>query len=262
MGQQLDIYTQKSLNLQVWNEALKPDRRYAIIQISADDMVLKVRVVDGHELAQLDKTGTLTAKYQARLDAGTAPHELVSLHDSQALLPYVNTLTGNFPPRISPTDEPQATSLLSIQEIFKRLTPLIGTSFNDPGKVQERNRGAGLHRLVCQHLGYSRYEDNGQFPDVRHQLLEVKLQMSPTIDLGLVLPNSTDRLNVQKLDAYQPRHCDTRYAIFQARTDGETVKLTHLHVVTGQDFFTRFRQFSGKVQNRKLQVPLPQDFFG
>ena len=45
---------------------------------------------------------------------------------------------------------------------------------------------------VDGYLGYSRYEDKGQFPDIRHQLLEVKLQTSPTIDLGLVLPSSTE----------------------------------------------------------------------
>jgi hypothetical protein len=33
-GQQLDTYTQKSNNLQVWNEALSPTRRYAIIRVS------------------------------------------------------------------------------------------------------------------------------------------------------------------------------------------------------------------------------------
>lgn len=259
-GQQLDVYTQKSLNLQIWNEELKPDRRYAIIQVSTNDVILKVRVVNGQELAQLDKTGTLTTKYQARLDTGLVACELVSLHDSHGLLPYVAS-TSNFESAISPTDEPEVGSLLPIQEIFKRLSPLIGTEFIDPGKVHERNRGAGLHRLVCQQLGYSRYEDNGQFPDVRHQLLEVKLQTSLTIDLGLVLPNSMDVLSVQCLGAYQPLHCDTRYAVFQAQTDGETVALTNLSVVTGQDFFTRFRQFAGKIQNRKLQIPLPHGFF-
>lgn len=261
LGQQLDIYTQKSLNLQVWNEALTPDRRYAIIQISADDVILNVRVVNGQELAQLDKTGTLTTKYQARLDTGAFFYELVSIHDSQGLLPYVTNGSSNFASAISPTDKPEVGSLLSVQEIFKRLSPLVGMTFTDPGKLQERNRGAELHRLVCQYLGYSRYEDNGQFPDVRHQLLEVKLQTSPTIDLGLVLPNNTNVLGFRCLDGYQPLHCDTRYAILQAQTNGQTVELTHLYVVTGQDFFTRFRQFSGRVQNQKLQITLPHDFF-
>jgi hypothetical protein len=260
-GQQLDIYTQKSLNLQVWNEELTPTRRYAIIQVSAEDVILKVKVVSGQELAQLDTTGTLTTKYQARLDVGATSHELVSTHDTPEMLPYVAHV-ARFAESVSPANEPETGNVLPIREVFERLYALVGASFADPGKVQERNRGAELHRLVCQHLGYSRYEDNGKFPDVRHQLLEVKLQTSPTIDLGLVLPSSTEVLDVRQLGTYHPCYCDTRYAIFQAKTDGETVALTHLYVVSGQDFFTRFRQFSGKVQNQKIQIPLPRDFFG
>lgn len=111
-------------------------------------------------------------------------------------------------------------------------------------------------------IGYNRYEDRGQFPDVRHQLLEIKLQTSPTIDLGLVLPSSEDLVDVRQVGEHHPRHCDTRYAIFFAKTDGASVTLTHLYVTTGADFFSRFRRFEGKVVNGKIQIPLPRNFFG
>lgn len=52
-----------------------------------------------------------------------------------------------------------------------------------------------------------------------------------------------------------------RYAIFAAQTDGSMVTLTRLYLTTGSDFFTRFPQFQGRVLNRKLQIPLPRDFF-
>ncbi|MNR59042.1 hypothetical protein D3C85_1802010 [compost metagenome] len=74
-------------------------------------------------------------------------------------------------------------------------------------------------------------------------------------------PSSQALLDVQKLGNDPPRHCDTRYAIFYAVTDGKMVTLTHLFVTTGEMFFTRFRQFGGKVINGKLQIPLPRDFF-
>src|SRR3990172_960440 len=51
LGQQFDTYTQKSTNLQIWNEELSPTRRYAIIRLSNDDIVLKVKVVNGQTLA-------------------------------------------------------------------------------------------------------------------------------------------------------------------------------------------------------------------
>jgi len=259
-GQQLDTYTQKSNNLQIWNEELSPTRRYAIIQISDQDIVIKVKVVNGQELALLDTTGTITTKYQAGVALGNNTHELVSNEDTPQMCTYVQSgvsLTHSD----SPIREPEVGSLMSIQEIFNRLSRLVGISFIDPGMDQERNRGAALHSLICEHLGYSRYEDQGQFPDIRHQLLEVKLQTSPTIDLGLVLPSSEDRLDIRQLGYHHPRHCDTRYAIFYARTDGRQVTLTHLFVTTGADFFARFRRFEGKVTNGKIQIPLPRTFF-
>lgn len=260
VGQQLDTYGQKAMNLQIWNEELSPTRRYAIIQISPDDVVLTVKVVNGQELALLDTTGTITTKYQAGLDVGTEQRELISVLDTPLMRPYVQAGVA-FHPATSPIDEPEAGSLIPIAEIFERLSPLVGVSFADPGMDQERNRGAALHRLVCAHLGYSHYEDRGQFPDVRHQLLEVKLQTSRTIDLGLVLPSSEGRVDIGQLGIHHPRHCDTRYAMFYATTNGTVVTLTHLFVVTGADFFNRFRRFEGRVTNGKIQIPLPRDFF-
>ncbi|GAB3543464.1 hypothetical protein GCM10027343_16900 [Noviherbaspirillum agri] len=218
-------------------------------------------MVNGQELALLDTTGTITTKYQARLETSSHAYELISVQDTLPIVPHVRTGIS-FDHRVSPIDEPESGALLPINEIFERLSSLVGATFPDPGTDQERNRGAALHRLICERLGYSRYEDKGQFPDIRHQLLEVKLQTSPTIDLGLVLPSSEDYLDIRQLGQHHPRHCDTRYALFYARTDGRTVMLTHLFVTTGLDFFKRFRQFEGKVTNGKIQIPLPRNFFG
>jgi hypothetical protein len=260
LGQQLDVYAQKSNNLQIWNEELSATRRYAIIQISNQDIVLTVKVVSGQELAPFDTTGTITTKYQARLVTGTNTHELISTEDTPPMLPHVK-LGAVFPTSTSPIDEPVHGALLPIQEIFDKLSKLVGQSFIDPGVDQERNRGEALHRLICECLGYSRYEDRGQFPDIRHQLLEVKLQTSPTIDLGLILPSSNEHLDVQQLGMYHPKHCDSRYALFYATTNGKLVTLTHVFVSTGADFFTRFRRFEGKITNGKIQLPLPLKFF-
>ena len=261
-GQMFDTYTQKSNNLQVWNEQLSPTRRYVIIRISADDVVERVKVVTGDALAKLDTTGTLTQKYQARLVCGEASAELISAQDTdivQRLLVDQHSLADLR--ALSPTENPDAGQILPVASIFERLSPMVGITFRDPGQVQERRRGADLHHHVCRHLGFSSYADDGQFPDVRQQLIEVKLQTSPTIDLGLVRPNSTAPLDMPKIQGLQLRHCDVRYAIFYAVTDGTTVKLTHFLLATGSDFFGRFPQFQGKVLNKKLQIPLPTEFF-
>jgi hypothetical protein len=256
-----DIYRQKSNNLQVWNEELSPTRRYVLIRISDKDVVTRVRVVTGEALALLDTTGTLTSKYQAQCIPGLKSTELITPADTALLAPFV-VPDANLGDVATPVSHPQARELLSIQKIFDRLSLLIGRKFADAGIVQERNRGAALHRLVSATLGYTSYQDNGQFPDVRHQLLEVKLQTSPTIDLGLVRPNSTEALDVPMIQGKQIRHCDVRYAVFYARVTAGQVEITHLFLTTGEGFFGRFQQFQGKVLNAKLQIRLPADFFG
>ena len=259
-GQHFDTYVQKSNNLQVWNEELAPTRRYVIIRVNENDVIVKVRVVTGNTLAILDTTGTLTQKYQARLIPGETKVEIVTTEDTDLLRPFVKS-DVDLATFASPVNHPAAGQLLSISEIFKKLSGLVGESFKDRGYDQERNRGAEAHQLVCQCLGYDDYRDDGQFPDVRHQLLEVKLQTSPTIDLGLVCPDSMEVLDVPKIEERQIRHCDVRYALFYARTDGKNVTLTHFLMTTGERFFSRFPKFQGKVLNKKLQIPLPMDFF-
>lgn len=255
-GQNLDTYTQTSNNLQVWNEDLDPIRRYAIIR-ECDGVLTKVRIVTGEALALLDRTGTLTQKYQARLNLGVDKAELITDLDTE---PMLSILGGSLPQR-SPADYPEAGSILPIAEVFRRLQTLLGRSFKDAGRDQERNRGAALHKLACEALGFTYYADNGQFPDITNQVLEVKLQTSPTIDLGLVTPDSLSPVDIPPTGGIQLRHCDCRYAIFAATTDGNTVTLDRLYVTTGESFFTRFPRFGGNVVNRKIQIPLPFDFF-
>lgn len=216
VGQQFDTYAQKANNLQIWNEVPSPTRRYVLIRPDESGNVVRVRVVTGEDIALLDKTGALTQKYQARLSLGTDDAELVTPTDTENLLPHVgmvDAVSG------SPTAQPQTGALFPIAEVFQRLRQGVGASFSDAGADQERNRGAGLHRMVCELLGYDSYADDGRFPDVRHQLLEVKLQTAPTIDLGLVRPDSEEPLDVTQLRDSQVRHCDVRYAVFCGSTD-------------------------------------------
>jgi hypothetical protein len=115
---------------------------------------------------------------------------------------------------------------------------------------------------VCKQLGYINCSDDGQFPDIRHQLLEIKLQTSPTIDLGLVSPDQTIHLDIPPLaDTINARYCDVRYALFYGSTNGVDVTLTNFFLTTGEKFFSRFPQFQGNVVNKKIQIPLPTNFF-
>jgi hypothetical protein len=256
--QNFDLYVQTSDNLQIWNDALSATRRYVLIR-EEDGVLAKVRVVTGADLAVLDTTGTLTQKYQARLAVPKDTSELISALDTGRLrLALAKRALTKIPGL--PTAAHEVGRILSIAEVWRRLRPLVGRSFADLGADQERNRGAALHALVCLALGYKSYADDGRFPDVRHQLLEVKLQTAPTIDLGLVTPDSTAPLDLGIVGPEPLRHCDVRYALFSGVKQGRQVMLTSLHLTTGADFFSRFPRFEGKVLNRKLQLRLPKGF--
>jgi hypothetical protein len=260
-GQSFDTYVHKADNLQVWNEQISPARRYVLVRVSETAVVTRVKVVTGDTLANLDTSGKLTQKYQARCMPRTATRELITQTDTENLQPLVTTKFDLLKRAATPVGPPQAGEILSIRTVFELLSSLIGTKFADAGSDQERNRGALLHRLVCKQLGYAGYQDDGQFPDIRNQLLEIKLQTSPTIDLGLVRPDSVAPLDVPMIAGRQIRHCDIRYAIFYAGISNQTISLTHFFLTTAQAFFTRFPQFQGKVFNAKLQIHLPPNFF-
>lgn len=241
-GQNFDVYTQKSSNLQIWNEEISPSRRYVLIRIDDSSRVSRVRVVTGDVIAALDPTGTLTHKYQAKLRRPLTACMLASERDSAKVIA-----------------ECEARALLPIDELYARLVTLVGRRFRNPGLTQERNRGAVLHQMVQEALGETAFHDNGRFPDVPSQLLELKLQTAPTIDLGFVSPDSTEPLAVRP----SLRHCDVRYGVFYASLDSTgDVVIEHLVLVRGEEFFNIFRRFEGKVRNSKLQIPLPRDFFG
>jgi hypothetical protein len=249
-GQDFDTYVQKSNNLQIWNEELSPTRRYVLIRVNAEHVVTRVRVVSGTTVAKLDTTGTLTTKYQAKAKSPPRGCVLVSAADTQRVQDVLRLGSRGMPTGVG--------RLMPIDELFERLVSLCGRDFPDPGAVQERNRGAALHRIVCEAIEGGPYNDCGQFPDIRSQLLEVKLQLASTIDLGLVSPDSTEFIE----DMPKFQHCDVRYAVCYAESVGNRVLVRHVVLTTGQDFFGYFQRFGGLVRNAKLQIPLTGNFFG
>jgi hypothetical protein len=111
--------------------------------------------------------------------------------------------------------------------------------------------------MVAKLVSRKPYSDSGQFPDIVDQLLELKFQTSPTIDLGLVGPDDLGSIS----DLPQFQHCDVRYAVFYGTPRDSKVHLEHVVLGTGADFFTYFRKFEGKGVNTKRQLHLPADFF-
>jgi hypothetical protein len=246
-------------NLQVWNEELSPSRRYAVIRVDASGRVVAVRVAEGTELAALDRTGTLTSKYQAKRRSGRMGSALVSRSDTPGFLAElapVDDLDDDILNRQLPVSAPICGEVLTVKALYDRLLGLVGRSFDYTSS--ERVRGECLHRLACEALSLDRYSDAGRFPDIVCQALEVKLQTSPTIDLGLVTPDGAE-----PAVTLSPRlvHSDARYLIAYATHEKDMLCIEHIVVSTGADFFREFQRFEGLVQNHKLQLRLPSDFF-
>lgn len=260
-GQNLDIFVQMADNLQIWNEEVDPERRYALIRVRSDGTVTRVRVVTGEVIALWDRTGTLTSKYQAKRIGPSRDSKLVSTSDTdgfkRAFAP--STVPASVLASTSPTSRPVPGSVLSIDDVHQHLLGLVGQEFVDPGVTQDRSRGVVVQQLACEALGLGAYGDVGQFPDILCQALEVKLQLSPTIDLGLVLPDSAAA--AQQLGPGL-RHSDARYSvIYGSRVSDDRIRIDAVVTTTGHDFFTEFQRFEGNVQNKKLQIPLPRDLF-
>jgi hypothetical protein len=259
-AQDFDTYIQKSNNLQIWNQEIAPTRRYVIIRLDEDSRVTGVRVVAGEILVELDTTGTLTKKYQAKSREPVTASHLLSQSDSY---PAIQTI-AKLPNKSLALKEQTGHALtidfskfLPIADLYRKLLTLAGERLTDPGLDQERNRGAALHRAVCDALDLSDSCDTGACPDITEQLLEIKLQTASTIDLGLISPDDPAPLDFLP----EVRHCDVRYAVFYGAVVGNQVRLDYVVLTRGADFFSFFQRFEGKVVNAKLQIPLPRSFF-
>jgi hypothetical protein len=263
-AQDLDVHGQQSNNVQIYNQTdLDPRRRHALFRIDDEGWITGVRVIDGETLARLDKTKTVTSKFQAARRSGDTGSSLVTALDSTRFQDEFSP-RGDVPAPLlaaqSPIEAPVPGLVLSIGSLYERLAPLEGATLSNVGLTQERNRGAGLHRVVCEMLGLGAYADSGQFPDIRSQALEVKLQTSPTIDLGLFSPDSEEPAVSLGRGLC---HADTRYLVAygERSADKETVKINAVVLTTGEHFFDEFTRFGGLGSNKKFQIRLPNDFF-
>lgn len=260
-GQDLDVHVQQDDNLQIWNQEVSPERRYVLIRPDADDVVQNVRVVRGQQVARWDKTGTLTSKYQAKRTAGKSGSALISDADTDTFENAFNPapVESGLLLDASSSDPPTPGLVMPIVQVFEKLTALIGARLDVTGPGQDRVRGELLQERVSDLLGIGEYANFGRWPDIVNQALEVKLQTSPTIDLGLILPTDTAPARALGSDI---RHCDARYLVAYGEmlSSGE-VEVQSIVLCTGADFFDEFVQFGGLVKNSKRQIRLPSDLF-
>lgn len=158
------------------------------------------------------------------------------------------------PPKSGMVEEPELKELYSISLLKKMVAEkLIGQKVD---AAATKNRGQGLERLVLNLLGYGVEENQllyGGFPDIKNQLLEVKVQDSPTVDLGKFSPEKEEIvLEKKNLTTF-----DVRYLI--ALTNPKTGIIDGVILSPGEKLGEVFSYVSS--QSYKCQRSIPMTFF-
>lgn len=260
-GQDLDVYVQTNDNLQIWNQEVSPERRYVLVRPDETGIIRAVRVVRGQQVASWDGNGTLTSKFQAKRIGGRSGSALVSPVDTERFREVLEPgpVSSQVLGAQGSGERPALGAVLPIVEVYRRVLTLVRSQLPPVAAEQDRIRGELLQGSVTRALGLATHDNHGQWPDIVSQALEVKLQTSPTIDLGLVLP--TDPGPAVAL-SFALQHCDARYLVAYGQVDLSGVTtIDEIVVVTGADFFDEFAQFGGMVTNSKRQIRLPPNLF-
>ena len=133
-GQNFDVYTQKSMNVQIWNEDIDGNRRYVFFKVSETDVITSVKVITGDILAQYDRTGTLTKKYQATMPS--FGRNICSSNDSPTVENWIVDEKEPLLLETTPNNYPCRNQLLRINEIYRRLLPMVGKSISYIDAIQ------------------------------------------------------------------------------------------------------------------------------
>lgn len=218
MREYIDTYiiTKGNLyNLQVWNRnpnsasvqvdlkngetLLASDVRFVLGKVNADSCIESIIIMTPDYIEnRFGKFGKPTINQQLIISHkkrediiheggmiitdSNLPKELLACNDE--------TINKN----VSIKDEPN--KVLPIEIIDERIKDkLVGEKLDI--SLSTKQRGQQLERMVAYQLGYKDIQDDleGGYPDIRNQMLEVKVQDSPTIDLGKYSPQFEEQIN-------------------------------------------------------------------
>lgn len=265
------VTTGNSYNLQVWNRnpnsasvqvdlkngevLLASDVRFVLGKINADNCIETIVIMTPQYIEnRFGKFGKPTVKQQLIIsnkkreeiicDGGMViadsnlPQELLASGDER-----INV-------DISIKDEPH--KVLPIEVMNERITDkIIGEKLDV--SLSTKQRGQQLERIVAYQLGYSGKQDSleGGYPDIRNQMLEVKVQDSPTIDLGKYSPQFEEQIN----DYFTTR--TVRYLI--ALTNAADGTIDGIIMCPGEELGKSFTYVAEK--SFKCQKSIPMSFF-
>lgn len=274
----LDSYivtTGNSYNLQVWNRnpaaesvqveysngdvLLSADVRFVFTKISLESntiesiIILSPQYITDH----FGIFGKPTIKHQLlindtrRKDILATSVPILFYPDVKRIEPY---LTNNFPKgEHSIHDFPINNKVLRLERIYELVRDgLIGTKLD---AMPTKNRGQALELKVAKLLGYSPAEKEllaGGYPDIRNQMLEVKVQDSPTVDLGKYSPQFEEEI-------YNEIYTTTSIRYLIALTNPVTSIIEGVILCPGEHLGKNLTYVSDK--SFKTQRQIPMSFF-
>lgn len=265
-----DVY-----NLQVWNRIPSSDSvqvrfhdgghlsakdvRFVLVPVDpVTETIMSIVILTPEYIeARFGRFGKLTTKQQLIVGdrhrnniLSTRPPVMVGV-DTTTVDPLATDTYVSLSDSIH--DLPQPGRLFSLRLIAERTSCNLLRITIPPNTT--KNRGQMLERLVAQALGYDVDSGllSGGYPDIAHQLLEVKIQDSPTVDLGRYSPQFEEP--VPYMQDFTTR--DVRYLL--ALTNPITHTIDGLIFLAGVDLGKHFTYIANK--SDKCQRSIPMDFF-
>ena len=268
------VTTGESYNLQVWNRvpntesvlikytngnaSIKSrDIRFIFVKIDTEKRVISSIVVatSDYIVKKFGAFGVPTIKYQMII-SDIKRKEIVALDDScfykgDTAKIAKHTTNKAVKPTAKISDAPVSGQIMSLDCIKEKVVnSLIGIKLV---VSDTKTKGQFLERYIANLLGYNAEESLvGGYPDIPNQLLEMKVQDTPTVDLGKYSPSNPIVIN----EAMGVTSEDVRYLI--ALTDKEgTVEGVILSA--GAYLGDAFSFISGT--SYKCQRSIPMSFF-
>lgn len=263
-------------NLQVWNripasnsllvqyetgETLRcRDVRFILVHIdTVKYQIVGIAILTADYIEQhFGKFGKPTIKHQLLIPAKVrksiieSKEKILFASDTKKMSSLV---THDFtPPKSNILETPQANEIYSIELLEKIVAKaLIGQKLEI---AATKNRGQALEKKVIELLGYN--VDgidvlHGAYPDIKNQLLEVKVQDKQTVDLGKYSPEISETV-IEDLELTAQ---DVRYLI--ALTNAETTEIEGIIILPGKQLGDICSYVSDK--SYKCQRGIPMTFF-
>lgn len=258
-------------NLQVWNR--NPSSEFIQVDfLNSDEALLanEVRFIFGKINLHTDKIesiiiltpdyivkhfgkfGKPTIKQQliiapsTRYDIFNSENKCIFYPDDNSISEYLDYTQSEPLGRL--TDRP-FNKVLPLTYIYEKVSSLIGKKLT---YTSTKLKGQELERMIANLLGYPITDGlHGGYPDIPNQMLEIKVQDSPTVDFGKYSPqfleNITDVFNTENI----------RYLI--ALTNPVTNIIEGMYLGPGNKLGDHFTFVSDK--SFKSQRSIPMDFF-